>query len=168
MKHPISLMTAAALALGTALSTAEEAQTATKTEAGAATKSEALKITITGNDLMQYDIKTFEAKAGQTIELTFKNIGVLPKEAMGHNVVVLKAGTDIPKFAMAGATQREGDFLPAEQEFKDQMIAHTKILGPGESETITFTAPGAGTYDYICTFPGHFGVMRGTMVVKDK
>lgn len=126
------------------------------------------KVTIKGNDQMQYDVKTFDVVAGQKVELTFKNIGVLPKEAMGHNVVVLKAGTDIPKFAMAGATQRENDFLPAEKELLDQIIAKTKILGPGESETVTFTAPSAGTYDYICTFPGHFGVMRGTMVVKEK
>ena len=48
------------------------------------------KITITGNDTMQFDLKTIEAKAGEKIELTFKNVGKIPKIAMGHNLVVLK------------------------------------------------------------------------------
>jgi azurin len=47
------------------------------------------------------------------------------------------------------------------------IIVFTKLLGPGESDTITFNAPAAGVYDYICTFPGHVILgMRGKMTVK--
>ena len=53
---------------------------------------EAKEITITGNDTMQFDLKTFEVNAGDKVELTFKNIGKIPKIAMGHNLVVLKKG----------------------------------------------------------------------------
>ena len=50
---------------------------------------ETKKVTITGNDTMQFDLKTIEAMAGEKIELTFKNVGKIPKIAMGHNLVVL-------------------------------------------------------------------------------
>ena len=50
------------------------------------------KITITGNDTMQFDLKTFEVNAGEKVEFTFKNIGKIPKIAMGHNLVILKKG----------------------------------------------------------------------------
>jgi len=47
------------------------------------------------------------------------------------------------------------------------VIASTKMLGPGETATVTFTAPAPGVYDYICTFPGHaLAGMRGTLTVK--
>jgi len=47
------------------------------------------------------------------------------------------------------------------------VLAHTKLLGPGESESISFTAPTIeGEYEYVCTFPGHFAMMRGSMEVK--
>ena len=47
------------------------------------------------------------------------------------------------------------------------VLAHTKLLNPGESETITFTAPKEkGDYPYVCTFPGHYTTMKGTLEVK--
>ena len=125
-----------------------------------------VKVTITGNDTMQFDKKEINAKAGQVVAITFKNIGKLPVEAMGHNIVILKAGTDMTQFAMASMTQKDNGFIPKEKKWTDGIIAHSRILGPGESETIVFKAPAAGSYDYLCTFPGHFGVMRGKLIVK--
>ena len=61
----------------------------------------------------------------------------------------------------AGATK---DYFPETK--KSDIIAHTKLLGPGEEETIEFTAPGAGQYQYFCSFPGHFALMKGVMTVK--
>ena len=48
----------------------------------------------------------------------------------------------------------------------DQIIAHTKLLGPGETDTIEFDAPGPGSYPFLCTFPGHVALMSGTLVVQ--
>ena len=54
-----------------------------------------------------------------------------------------------------------------ERTLNHDVIAFTKLLGPDESDTITFTAPKeSGAYEYVCTFPGHFAMMRGTMKVK--
>jgi azurin len=45
------------------------------------------------------------------------------------------------------------------------IITHTRLLGPGESDTIEFTVP-AGQYTYICSFPGHYMTMTGTMTAE--
>lgn len=124
------------------------------------------KITISGNDTMQFDLKSFEVKAGQKVELTFKNIGKIPKIAMGHNLVVLKKGISAVAFGQKamGAGANATNALP--ESVKGDTIASTKLLGPDENETITFTAPETGDYEYVCTFPGHFALMRGIMKVK--
>lgn len=126
------------------------------------------KIEITGNDQMQYNIKAFEVTEGQKVVLSFKHIGQLPAIAMGHNVVILKSGTAVPAFATKCAPAKDTGYIPQDEESKKQMVAHTKMLGGGESEEITFTAPAAGDYPFICSFPGHFAIMQGVMTVKAK
>ena len=125
------------------------------------------EVTITGNDTMQFDVKNFETKAGAKIKLTLKNVGQVPKIAMGHNLVVLKKGITAVAFGQKalGAGANATNALP--KSLMGDVIAATKLLGPAESETIEFTAPkDAGSYEYVCTFPGHFALMRGTMTVK--
>lgn len=132
-----------------------------------ASKGEVKKIELSGNDRMKYDIDHFEVKAGQTVVLTFSNVGTMPKISMGHNVVILKQGSDVNEFVNAAMMHARNDYIPENK--RDQIIAATKLLGPKESDTITFTAPSKpGEYDYICTFPGHLAVgMRGIMKVTD-
>ena len=127
---------------------------------------ETKKVTITGNDTMQFDLKTIEAKAGEKIELTFKNVGKIPKIAMGHNLVVLKKGISAIAFGQKamGAGANATNALP--DSVKGDTIAATKLLGPAESETITFSVVEAGDYEYVCTFPGHFAMMRGVLKIK--
>jgi azurin len=129
---------------------------------------DAVKVEITGNDQMQYNIKAFEVTEGQKVTLSLKHVGQLPEVAMGHNVVILKPGTALPDFATKCATARETEYIPADEETKALIIAHTKMLGGGESDEITFTAPAAGDYPFLCTFPGHFALMQGVMTVKAK
>jgi len=127
----------------------------------------AKKITITGNDTMQFDIKEFTVKAGEEVELELKNIGKLPKLAMGHNLVILKKGISALKFGqkIMGLGASATNALP--EASMEDVVAATKLLGPAESDVITFTAPKEpGDYQYLCSFPGHFAMMRGVMVVK--
>ncbi|GAA5130388.1 azurin [Luteolibacter yonseiensis] len=127
------------------------------------------KLELTGNDQMQFSTKALEVTAGDTVVLTFKHIGKLPKAAMGHNFVLLKAGTAIPAFATKAMKATTTDYVPEDEESKKQVIAHTKLLGGGETETLTFTAPAeAGAYPFVCTFPGHFALMSGVLTVKAK
>lgn len=129
---------------------------------------EVAKIEVTGNDQMQYNIKLFEVTAGQKVVLSFKHIGQLPALAMGHNLVILKAGTVVPTFATKCAPAKDTEYIPQDEESKKEMVAHTKMLGGGESDEITFTAPAPGDYPFICSFPGHFAIMQGVMKVKAK
>lgn len=125
-------------------------------------------IEITGNDQMQYNIKAFEVTEGDEVTISFKHIGQLPAAAMGHNVVILKPDTVLPAFAAKCAPARDNGFIPKEEEEAKKIVAHTKMLGGGESDEITFTAPAAGEYPYLCSFPGHFAIMQGVMTVKAK
>lgn len=120
-------------------------------------------IEITGNDQMQYSTRAFEATAGDTITLTFKNIGSLPVNVMGHNLVILKKGFDKQAFAMAAMQAKDTDYIP--ESLKDQVLVATRILGPGEEQVLTFTVPEAGEYQYLCSFPGHFAIMSGVLTV---
>ena len=122
-------------------------------------------VRLAGNDQMRFNAARIEVKAGQKVKIELKNVGSLPKEAMGHNVVVLKAGTDYMAFAMKGIAAKDTDYVAADS--LDQVIAKTKILGPGESETIEFDAPAAGSYPFVCTFPGHAALMNGQLVVTE-
>ncbi len=127
-----------------------------------------VKLELTGNDQMQFSAKTLEVTAGDKVTLSFKHIGQLPAVAMGHNVVILKAGTSIPTFSAKCAPAKDSGYIPQDAESKALIVAHTKLIGGGESDTITFTAPEPGAYPYICTFPGHFAIMQGVLTVKAK
>jgi azurin len=123
------------------------------------------KVTLTGSDQMKYDVTAFDVTAGQKVTVTVVNGGKLPKAAMAHNFVLLKPGTDVTAFATAGISHAATDYIAP--ELAEKVIAHTKMTGPGESDSVTFIAPAAGTYDYICSFPAHAIVgMRGVMTVK--
>jgi len=116
---------------------------------------------------MQFDIKNFQAKPGESIRLTLKNIGSIPKIAMGHNWVLLKKGADAISFGQKVLASGGSATNPLPKSLLGDVLAHTKLLGPGESESISFTAPTIeGEYEYVCTFPGHFAMMRGSMEVK--
>lgn len=125
------------------------------------------KITISGNDTMQFDVKEFSVKAGETVEIDFKNIGNLPKIAMGHNLVILKKGVAAITFGQKVLGLGATAVNPLPEAAMEDVLAATQLLGPSESETLSFIAPEeAGSYEYVCTFPGHFAMMRGVMTVK--
>lgn len=122
-------------------------------------------LVITGNDRMRFDQTRFVVRAGDEIELTFRNIGRMPKETMGHNLAILQRGVVVNDFAMAAVAHPENAYIPP--QYEDQVIATTAILGPGEEETLVFTAPEEpGEYPFVCSFPGHtMAGMQGIMVV---
>jgi azurin len=124
------------------------------------------EITIEGNDMMVYDLKTIEVTEGQTVKLTLKHVGTMAKEVMGHNWVLLNQGVDKASFAGAAITAVDNDYIPADKA--GDMIAYTKTLGGGEETTIEFDAPAVGDYEFICSFPGHYAMMTGIFTVKAK
>jgi azurin len=90
-------------------------------------------------------------------------VGQLPVEAMGHNFVLLKQGTDLASFATKAVEYPDNGYIP---EGTDKVIAQTEMIGGGEVTSVTFEAPAAGTYDFICSFPGHYIQMQGKFIVE--
>jgi azurin len=127
-----------------------------------------LKVEITCNDQMTYNSKGFEVTAGQKVALTLKNVGKIPLKMMGHNLVILKPGTPVPVFAGKAHAEKAKSYIPQDAESRSQMVAHTRLLGGGDSDTITFTLKEPGDYPFICTSPGHFSIMQGVITVKEK
>lgn len=114
---------------------------------------------------MKFSVTRIEATVGEEIKVVFKNVGTLPKEAMGHNWVLLKPGSDVNAFAMAATTARDKEYIP--DALKDQIVAHTALLGPRKSDEVTFKVTQAGEYPFLCSFPAHAGAgMKGVLVAK--
>jgi azurin len=122
------------------------------------------KLAITGTDLMQYDKKELDVAGDCTsVELTLTHGGKLPREAMGHNWVLVNA-PDLSAVANAGMAAGVANNYIAPGDKK--VLANTKIVGGGETATVTFPTSAlkkGGSYIYLCTFPGHNSVMRGVL-----
>ena len=123
-------------------------------------------VEITADDTMKFSINAFDVAPGQKVTVTLKNIGTSPKVSMGHDFVVLKKNVNVNAFLEAGSMEAAHEYVAPAME-KD-VIARTKLLGPNESDSVTFTAPFVpGDYDFICSFPGHATQgMKGIMTVK--
>ncbi|BCS32345.1 hypothetical protein TBR22_A15550 [Luteitalea sp. TBR-22] len=124
-------------------------------------------IEITGTDTMKFSVTEITAKPGEKLSVTLVNIGTTPKFSMGHNWVLLASGVDVMKFLLTAAEATTTDYVPRATA-ADQILAATKLLGPKERDTVTFTAPSTpGRYDFLCSFPGHYQVgMRGVLIVQ--
>lgn len=131
---------------------------------GNGSNGDVVEITIEGNDAMQFNMDVIEVEAGQTVRLTLEHTGQMPVANMGHNWVLLDEGTDFDAFTTAALNAANNDYIP--EEMYDDVIAYTDLIGGGETSTIEFEAPSPGTYDFLCSFPGHPGPMSGEFIVN--
>ena len=83
---------------------------------------------------------------------------------MGHNFVLLKAGTDLAAFSAKAINAKNTNYVPPSEAAS--VIAHTEVVGGGGSTTIEFDAPAKGSYPFICSFPGHYAIMKGQFIVE--
>ena len=118
-------------------------------------------LNINSDDSMLYDKNVLRAESGKKIILTLNHTGKLPKNIMGHNLVLLKMNVDVNVFSKLALEFKNNDYIPLNEDF----IAHTKMLGGGESDTISFTIDEPGEYKYVCTFPGHYQMMQGLLII---
>lgn len=120
--------------------------------------------TVEANDAMQYNQKTITVpRTCKTFTVTLKHTGKLPKTAMGHNWV-LAHSTDEAGVVSDG--MKAGAASNYEKPADTRIIAHTKLIGGGESDAATFNVAklkAGETYAYFCTFPGHAALMKGTL-----
>jgi azurin len=125
-------------------------------------------VAVEADDKMRFDVTAFEVKPGQKVSITLKNVGTTPKFSMGHNLVVLDKTVNtgnVTKFLDTASMAASSDYVPKGSK---EVLAATKLLGPNETDTITFTAPYVpGEYLYLCSFPGHYSQgTKGFMTVK--
>lgn len=118
---------------------------------------------------MKYRETEFTVAPGETVRLVFENTATSP--SMQHNVVVLTSSEEgvFKKVGEAGTQAGStNDYVPPEGPIQKEILAHTPIAKPGETVEVTFTVPEeTGEYGYVCTFPGHWATMQGTMYVKE-
>lgn len=134
-----------------------------KTDEVKEVKSNPNDVVITGNDAMQFSKKEIRVKAGEKVKITLKHIGKMDKNVMGHNFVLLKKGVSLTVFGNKAATAKSSEYIPNDAE---DVIAHTGLVGGGETTVVEFDAPEPGTYDFLCSFPGHYAIMKGKFIVE--
>jgi azurin len=119
--------------------------------------------TVESNDAMQFNTKSIKVdKSCKQFTVTLKHVGTLSKVVMGHNLVIAKTA-DVPAVISNQASQnyvKPGD---------PRVIAHTKVIGGGESDSVAIPVSklkGADEYTFFCSVPGHSAIMRGTIAVN--
>ena len=170
MKHVYVCLLAVGLSAAGTLQAAQEkpAATAAKpaTPAKPAATGKARTVELIGDEKMKFDKDEIVAKPGETIRIVLKAVGTMPKAIMAHNFVLLQLGADVAEFNKAAFNARPTDFIPPDK--KSEIIAATGLAGGGETVEVTFKVPAkAGSYNFLCSFPGHFAMgMRGKLIVK--
>ncbi len=109
---------------------------------------------------MTYDKKELTVPAGAEVHLTFKNNAT--SSVLAHNWVLVNTGTEA---SVAAAGLKLGEAAGYLDVRDKDVLANTPLAKPGETTEVTFTAPDAGKYPYICTFPGHYMMMKGVLTV---
>ncbi|MBV4460599.1 MULTISPECIES: azurin [Pseudomonas] len=125
------------------------------------------KTTVDSTDQMSFNTKAIEIdKSCKTFTVELTHSGSLPKNVMGHNLVISKEA-DMQPIATDGlAAGIDKNYL---KEGDARVIAHTKIIGAGEKDSLTIDVSkltAGEAYGFFCSFPGHISMMKGTVTVK--
>ena len=111
----------------------------------------------TEGDTLKFDQASLEAKAGSTVTVVFQNASTINQ----HNWVLVQSGTKDEVAAAGTEAGAEAQWIPRSD---DRVLAKSGLLEPGGTQGVRFTVPAAGTYQFVCTFPGHNFTMFGDFV----
>lgn len=114
----------------------------------------------TDGDLLEFRPKALTCHAGDQVRLTFRHTGKYVN--FEHNWVLIQPGSFDAITKAAEAAGEAGGYLPAGEK---RILAFTPLCSRGQSMVTQFTAPKAGDYPFICTFPGHAQSMWGVLHV---
>jgi azurin len=121
-------------------------------------------VTIEAASNLAYKTTEWRARPGEKIALTFVNPDVVP-----HNWVLVKPDALARVGGAADALIADPEAVARHYVPKtDDVLAYTDITAPEQRQTIYFTVPGPpGRYPYLCTFPGHWKLMNGVLIVEE-
>lgn len=124
--------------------------------------------TIDSTDQMTFDKKAIEiSKSCKTFTVNLTHSGSLPKQVMGHNWVLSKEA-DAQPVAMDGLSAGiDKSYL---KDGETRVIAHTKVIGAGETDAVSFDVSKLSAdekYQFFCSFPGHISMMKGSVTLVD-
>jgi azurin len=124
-------------------------------------------VDVDSTDQMTFSTKAIEIdKSCKEFTVNLKHSGNLPKNVMGHNLVISKAA-DMQPIATDGLSAGiDKQYL---KEGDARIIAHTKIIGAGETDSLKIDVSKldpAEQYGFFCSFPGHISMMKGTITLK--
>jgi azurin len=120
-----------------------------------------------GTDAMQYSVASIVVPASCTeFKITLKHTGKLPVAAMGHDVVITRTSDMEAVDADGRAAGQDNGYVKADDP---RVIAHTKLIGGGETTSVSFPVSkikDGGPYMFFCSFPGHSALMKGSISVQ--
>jgi azurin len=122
---------------------------------------------IEGNDLRVFNKESIAVPAAcKEFTVTLKHVGKMSKADMGHNWVLTKAADMKAVLREGQAAGLARDYLNAADA---KIIAHTRLIGGGESDAVTWAVSkltAGESYVYFCSYPGHGVIMSGTLTVR--
>lgn len=134
---------------------------------GLAWSAQPCSVDIHGTDQMTFDVATITVPAScKTFTVNLQHPGDLPKNVMGHNWVLTKAG-DMQEVTEAGSKAGEADnyIKPGDK----RVLAHTRLIGGGEKDSVTLDVAAlkkaGGPYVFFCSYPFHSALMKGTLTL---
>jgi azurin len=121
---------------------------------------------VEGTDAMQFNVGSITIPASCTeFKITLKHTGQQPVTVMGHNLVIA-AASDMQGIETDGiASGAANDYV---KPGDTRVIAHTKLVGGGQSDSVSFPVSklqAVGPFEFFCSFPGHAAIMKGTISV---
>lgn len=123
-------------------------------------------VEIEGNDAMKFNMSTMAIpQSCKDFTVKLKHVGKLPKAAMGHNWVIAKTADMAAIDKDGAAAGLSKDYVKPDDT---RVIAHTKVVGGGESDSVTFATDklkAGEAYSFFCSFPGHSSLMKGTVTL---
>ena len=99
-------------------------------------------------------------------KVTLKHVGKMPKNAMGHNIVISKAEDTKAVLADGAKAGADADYVKADDA---RVVAHTSLIGGGEETSVTIDTSkfaDGGKYEFYCSFPAHSAQMLGHVTLK--
>ncbi len=156
--------TAASAASATPAAEASAPAEAYAASGSTAAAAEGCEVVVNSDDQMKFDKQELAIKKScKEFKIVLKHTGKMPKAAMGHNIVISKSEDAQGVVSDGAGATAEKDFV---KEGDARVIAYTKLIGGGEETSVTVDpskfAEGS-QYEFYCTFPGHYSLMRGTV-----